>query len=90
MEERYFKENNWKRSCESSLTIFLFLSNEDMNNINKSIKSLEDLGVLTGAVTEILNYEIKKTRRQISWSFVSNISRFNSATSNFCISKRYK
>ena len=61
-----------------------------MMDIIKFIKSLEDSGVLNGAVIEILKHEIRKTRRQITWSFVSNISPFNSATSDFFTSKRYK
>ena len=38
----------------------LFISNEDMNDIIKIIKSLEDSGVLTDGVTETVKYEIKK------------------------------
>ena len=68
----------------------LFISNEDMNDIIKIIKSLEDSGVLIDGVTETVKHEKKKTRRRISWSFVSTFSRFNNATSNFFSSKRYK
>ena len=38
----------------------LFISNETMNDIFKTIKSIEDLGVLTYAVTETVKDEIKK------------------------------
>ena len=38
----------------------LFISNEDMNNIIKTIKSLEDSGVLIDGVTETVKGEIKK------------------------------
>ena len=38
----------------------LFISNEDMNDINKIIKSLEDSGVLIDRVTKTLKHEIKK------------------------------
>ena len=38
----------------------LFISNEDMNDIIKIIKSLEDLGVLVYGVTEAVKLEIKK------------------------------
>ena len=38
----------------------LFISNEDMNDIIKIIKSLEDVGVLMGVVMEIVKDEIKK------------------------------
>ena len=37
----------------------LFISNEDMNDIIKIIKSLEDLGVLIDGVTEKVKHEIK-------------------------------
>ena len=36
------------------------ISNEDMNDIIKIIKSLEDLGVLIGRVTETVKQEIQK------------------------------
>ena len=38
----------------------LFISNEDMNDIIKIIKSLEDSGVLIDGVTETVKHEIKK------------------------------
>ena len=38
----------------------LFISNEDMNDIIKIIKSLEDLGVLIDLVTETVKHEIRK------------------------------
>ena len=38
----------------------LFISNEDMNDIIKIIKSLEVSGVLTDGVTETVKFEIKK------------------------------
>ena len=38
----------------------LFILNEDMNDIIKIIKSLENSGVLIGRVTETVNHEIKK------------------------------
>ena len=42
--------------------------------IIKIIKSVEDLGVLTDGVTETVNPEVKKTRWQISWSFLNTFS----------------
>ena len=55
-----------------------------MNDIIKIIKSLEDFGVLIDGVTEKVKHEIKKkTRRRISWSFVSTFSRFISVTNDF-------
>ena len=38
----------------------LFISYEDMSDINKINKLLEDLGVLIDGVTEIVNHKIKK------------------------------
>ena len=38
----------------------LFISNEDINDINKIIKSLEDSGVLIDRVTKTLKHKIKK------------------------------
>ena len=51
-----------------------------MNDIIKIIKSLKDSGVLIDGVTETVKHKIKKTRRQVSWSFVSTFSRFISET----------
>ena len=67
----------------------LYISNEAMNDIIKIIKSLEDSSVLTDGVTETAKHEIK-TKKQISSSFVSTFSRFNSAASNYFSSKKYK
>ena len=44
--------NVWKRSCESRKEFTLFIPNKDMNDIIKTIKSLEDLGVLIDRVTK--------------------------------------
>ena len=68
----------------------LFIFNMDMNDISKIIKSLEDSGALTNGVAEIVNHEIKKTRRWVSSKFVSTFSLFISTTSNFFSSKRHK
>ena len=61
-----------------------------MNGIIKIIKSLDDSCILIDGLTETVKHEIKKTRRWVSWSFVSRFSRFISTTSNFFSSKRYK
>ena len=37
----------------------MFISNEDIDNIIKTIKSLEDSSVLIDAVTETVKHEIK-------------------------------
>ena len=42
--------------------IHFFFSNEDMNDINKIIKSLEVLGALIDGVTETVKHEIKKCK----------------------------
>ena len=68
----------------------LFISNEDMNDIIKIIKSLEDSNVLIDGITETVKHEIKKTRRWISSCIVSTINRFISATSNCFSSEKYK
>ena len=68
----------------------LFLSNNDLNDIIKIIKSLEDSGVLIDGFTETIRHEIKRTRSQISCSFVSTFSSFISTTSNFFSSKSHK
>ena len=68
----------------------LCVSNEDMNDIIKIIKSLEDSGVLIDRVTGTVKHKIKKTRRSIFWSVVSTFSHTFHATSNFFSSDRYK
>ena len=50
-----------------------------MNYIVKTMKSLEDLGVSIGRVTETIKHEIKNARRRISWSFISTFSPSDSA-----------
>ena len=67
----------------------LFISNEDMNDIIKIIKSLEYSGILIDGVTETVKHEIKTTG-WISWSFVSTLIRFISAISNSFGSNRCK
>ena len=58
-----------------------------MNDVIKIIKSLEDSSVLVDGITETVKHEIKKkkTRRRISWSFVSTFSYFFSVIYNFLI-----
>ena len=87
---KFDRKISGKRAVRAGREFTLFISNEDMNYIIKIIKSSEDSGVLIDGVTEAIKDEIKKTRRWISWSFVSTFSRFNSTTSNFFSSKRYK
>ena len=68
----------------------LFFVKEDMNDIIKIIRSLEGSGVLIYGVTETIKHEIKKQKRQISWSFVSTFNCFSSKISDFFSSKSYK
>ena len=53
----------------------LFISNGDMNDIIKTIRSLEVSNVLTVGTNEIIENELKKTRK---WSFISIFNFFNS------------
>ena len=48
-----------KRAVIARIGFTLFILNEDMNDIIKVIKSLEDSGVLTDGVTETVEHEIK-------------------------------
>ena len=61
----------------------LFISNEDMNDIIKIMKSLEDSCVVIDGITVTVKHKIKKKRRQISWSFVSTRSHFISTIKDF-------
>ena len=47
----------------------LFISNEDMNDIIKIIKSLEDSGVLIDGVTQTVKDEIKKQEGRFLGAF---------------------
>ena len=88
---KFERKINGKGTVRAGKLFALFISNEDMNDMIKVIKSLEDLGVLVDGVTETVKHEIKKTRRRISWRFVIAFSHFNNETSNFfCSSERYR
>ena len=50
-----------KRAVRAGKGLNLFISNEDMNDIIKIKKSLEDSGVLIYGVTVTVKHEIKKT-----------------------------
>ena len=60
------KKKIGKGAVKAGKGFTLFISNEDMNDIIKIIKSLEDSGVLIDGVTETVKQKIKKTRRRIS------------------------
>ena len=49
-----------KEAVRAGKRFALFISNEDMNDIIKIIKSLKDSGVLINGVTETVKHEIKK------------------------------
>ena len=51
-----------KESVRAGKGFTLSIWNEDMNDVIKIIKSLEDLGVLIDGVIETVKHEIKKTR----------------------------
>ena len=54
------QENKWKRAVRARKRFPLFISNEDMNYIIKTKKSLKDLRVLIDGVTETVKHETKK------------------------------
>ena len=87
---KFERKRSSKRAVRAGKRFTLFILNEDINDIIKIIKSLEDSGVLIDGVTETVKHETKKTRRWVSWSFDSTFSHSISATSNFFSSKRYK
>ena len=49
----------------------LIISNEDMNNITKIIKSLKDSGLLIDWVTETVNLEIKQRVGGFLWALLA-------------------
>ena len=54
-----WKKNKPKRSCQAWKGFYLFILNEDMNDIIKTIKS-EDSGALIDGVSETVKHEMKK------------------------------
>ena len=67
----------------------LFISNEDVDDIIKIIKSLGNSGILIVRITKAVEHQIKKTRRWISWCFVSTFAFFSDTTCDFLSGKRY-
>ena len=57
---KFGKEIRGKGAVIAGKGFTLFILNEDMNDIIKIIKSLEDSGVLIDGVTETVKHEIKK------------------------------
>ena len=68
----------------------LFISNEDINDITKIIKSLEDSNVLIDGITETVKHEIKNKKADFFLHFVSTFGCFFSTTSDFFSSRWYK
>ena len=67
-----------KRTVRAGKRFTVFILNEDMNNIIKIVKRLEDSNLLIGGVTET------------TWSFFTTFSRVISIACNFFSSKRYR
>ena len=57
---RFDRKISGKGAVRAEKGFTLFISNEDMNDIIKIIKSLEDPSVLIHGVTETVRDEIKK------------------------------
>ena len=58
---KFERKISGKGSVRARKRFTLFISNEDINDIIKIIKSLEDLGVLIDGVTETVIHEISNT-----------------------------
>ena len=52
----------------------LFISNEDLNDIPKIVKSLEDSGVLIEGITETVKHEIKTEEGEFLVAFLATFS----------------
>ena len=87
---KFYRKLSGKGAVRAGKGFTLFISNEGTNDIIKLIKSLEDSGVLIDVSYRNSETRNKKSRRCISWSFVSTYVYFISATSNFFSSKSYK
>ena len=56
----------FKKKCGSGTTV-LIITNEEMEDIMKVIKSLKELGLLMKGISETIKYEAKnKTKRRTS------------------------
>ena len=63
---KFERKISGKGAVKAGRGFTLFISNENMNDIIRIIKSLENSGALIDEVTETLKHEIKNTKRQIS------------------------
>ena len=59
---KFERKISGKEAVRAGKRFTLFISNEDMNDIIKIIKSLEDSGVLIEGVTETVKHEIKNKK----------------------------
>ena len=75
---KFDRKISGKRTVRAGKRFTVFILNEDMNNIIKIVKRLEDSNVLIGGVTET------------TWSFFTTFSRVISIACNFFSSKRYR
>ena len=57
---KFERKINGKGAVRARKQFSLFIWNEDMNDIIKIVKSLEDFVVLIDGVTETVKHEIKK------------------------------
>ena len=63
------KKISGKRAVRVGNWFTLFISNEDMDDIIKFVKLLEDSGLLIDDATETEKYEIRKTITCILWCY---------------------
>ena len=59
---KFDKKKKWKGAIRAGKGFTLFISNEDINDAIKIIKSLKDLGVLIDGVTETVKQNKKNKR----------------------------
>ena len=59
---KFERKISGKEAVRAGRGFYLFISNEDMNDIIKIIKSFEDSGVLIDGVTETVKHEIQKQK----------------------------
>ena len=71
--DKFDRKISGKGAVRAGKGFTLFISNEDMNDIIKIIKSLEDSGVLIDGVTETVKHETTKTSATI-YSVLKSIS----------------
>ena len=68
------KKKSRKGAFRAGQGFTLFISNEDLNDIIKIIKSLEDSGVLIDRVTETVKHERKKQEGGFLWALLAALA----------------